>query len=138
MVTRNSRSINRTILVAIQISFSAAAILNIFNLYKKRIPISVVFVMLSTFTSWYFPVVYFNSDFIFTMANILAHGIRYMALVWLFEKKRDSLWTWLEFFFYFYLWRPLWKKPFGTALSGKNTGLFLKASIFCRILNTIV
>ncbi len=41
--------------------------------------------------SWYFGIVYFNGDMAFTITNVVAHGIPYMALVWLYgEKQKDK------------------------------------------------
>jgi hypothetical protein len=43
-----------------------------------------------TFVSWYFGIVYFNGDLTFTTLNVISHGIPYMALIWIFEKKRHQ------------------------------------------------
>lgn len=40
-----------------------------------------------TAISWYLGIVYYNGDLSFTMLNVLAHGIPYMALIWVSEKK---------------------------------------------------
>jgi hypothetical protein len=46
-------------------------------------------VMIGTFASWYVGIVAFQGDLIFTLLNVVAHGIPYMALIWLHgEKKR--------------------------------------------------
>ncbi|TFF40199.1 hypothetical protein [Mucilaginibacter psychrotolerans] len=42
-----------------------------------------------TFLSWYFGIVYFNGDMAFTTLNVVSHGIPYMALIWIFEKKKQ-------------------------------------------------
>ncbi|MFD1255261.1 hypothetical protein ACFQ3S_00505 [Mucilaginibacter terrae] len=44
--------------------------------------------VIGTFVSWYFGIVYFNGDFAFTMLNVISHGIPYMALIWIAEKKK--------------------------------------------------
>lgn len=44
-------------------------------------------VILGTLVSWYFGIVYFNSDLIFTLLNVVTHGIPYMALVWAWGRK---------------------------------------------------
>lgn len=44
--------------------------------------------VIGTFLSWYFGIVYFNGDMAFTTLNVISHGIPYMALIWFFEKKR--------------------------------------------------
>jgi hypothetical protein len=43
-----------------------------------------------TFLSWYFGIVYFNGDLAFTTLNVISHGIPYMALIWIFEKKKQG------------------------------------------------
>lgn len=52
-----------------------------FNIPKNAI-------VAGTAASWYFGIVYFNNDLIFTMLNIVSHGIPYMALVYLKEIKQ--------------------------------------------------
>jgi hypothetical protein len=47
-------------------------------------------VVLGTAASWYFGIVYFNNDLIFTMLNIVSHGVPYMALVYLREIKQSK------------------------------------------------
>jgi hypothetical protein len=47
-------------------------------------------VMLGTYASWYVGIITANGDLTFTLMNVVAHGIPYMALVWLYghrEKK---------------------------------------------------
>jgi len=45
-------------------------------------------IVVGTFLSWYFGIVYFNGDMAFTTLNVVSHGVPYMALVWFFEKKK--------------------------------------------------
>lgn len=52
-----------------------------FNIPKNAI-------IAGTAASWYFGIVYFNNDLIFTMLNIVSHGIPYMGLVYLREIKQ--------------------------------------------------
>lgn len=56
-----------------------------FNIPKNSI-------ILGTALSWYFGIVYFNDDLIFTLLNVITHGIPYMALVYFKEidSKTDS------------------------------------------------
>ncbi len=49
-----------------------------FNIPKNAIIIGTIF-------SWYFGIVYFNDDLIFTLLNVVSHGIPYMALIYLKE-----------------------------------------------------
>ncbi|MFB3385936.1 hypothetical protein [Flavobacterium sp. LAR06] len=58
-----------------------------FNIPKNAI-------VLGTALSWYFGIVYFNNDLIFTLLNVVSHGIPYMALVYFREienKKKIDL-----------------------------------------------
>jgi hypothetical protein len=51
-------------------------------------------IMLGTYASWYVGIVAFQADLIFTLLNVVAHGIPYMALVWIHgEKKTPSNFT---------------------------------------------
>lgn len=45
-------------------------------------------VMAGTFLSWYFGIVYFNGDLAFTLLNVVSHGVPYMALIWVYGKKK--------------------------------------------------
>ncbi len=47
-------------------------------------------IILGTFISWYFGIVYFNGDMAFTLLNTVSHGIPYMALVWIGLKKQTG------------------------------------------------
>lgn len=46
--------------------------------------------IIGTFLSWYFGIVYFNGDMAFTTLNVISHGIPYIALIWFFEKKKSA------------------------------------------------
>jgi hypothetical protein len=45
-------------------------------------------IVVGTFLSWYFGIVYFNGDLAFTTINVLSHGIPYMALIWIYGRKK--------------------------------------------------
>lgn len=45
-------------------------------------------VILSTAATWTTGIVLFDSDYAFTVTNVLAHGIPYVALVWAFGRRR--------------------------------------------------
>jgi hypothetical protein len=45
-------------------------------------------VVIGTVLSWYFGIVYFNGDMAFTLLNVISHGVPYMALIWMYGKKR--------------------------------------------------
>jgi hypothetical protein len=54
-----------------------------FNLPKHLI-------IAGTYLSWYFGIVYYNSDLAFTALNVVSHGIPYMALIYFSEKKSNT------------------------------------------------
>lgn len=45
-------------------------------------------VVLSTAAIWYVGIVATNNDFAFTVTNVIAHGIPYLALLWAFARER--------------------------------------------------
>jgi len=49
-----------------------------FNIPKNAI-------IVGTALSWYFGIIYFNDDLVFTLLNVVSHGIPYMALVYFKE-----------------------------------------------------
>ena len=55
----------------------------------------------STAAAWYVGIVATNSDFAFTLTNVVAHGVPYYALVWLYGRRkwRDGS------------WRQAWHRP---------------------------
>ncbi|WP_426062708.1 hypothetical protein [Flavobacterium sp. DSP2-3-1] len=54
-----------------------------FNIPKNAI-------ITGTFFSWYFGIVYFNNDLVFTLLNVVSHGIPYIALIYLNEIDKKS------------------------------------------------
>jgi hypothetical protein len=47
-------------------------------------------VLAGTAASWYFGIVYYNNDLIFTMLNVVSHGVPYMALVYFKELRQGG------------------------------------------------
>jgi hypothetical protein len=45
--------------------------------------------IIGTFLSWYFGIVYFNNDLIFTMLNVISHGIPYVGLIYIKEIQQN-------------------------------------------------
>lgn len=43
-----------------------------------------------TLLVWYLGIVYFNNDIVFTLTNVLAHGVPYLALIWVYKNKNQS------------------------------------------------
>ncbi len=48
-------------------------------------------IILGTYLSWYFGIVYFNDDLIFTLLNVISHGIPYIALIYIREIEQKKL-----------------------------------------------
>jgi hypothetical protein len=48
-------------------------------------------ILLGTGLSWYFGIVRHNGDLTFTLTNVVAHGVPYMALVWMYERKSQGV-----------------------------------------------
>lgn len=57
--------------------------------FSKGIPFNIPknLLLLSTGLTWYVGIVLFNGDMAFTLTNVVAHGIPYMALIWAHEHK---------------------------------------------------
>lgn len=43
-----------------------------------------------TYLSWYFGIVYFNNDLLFTFLNVISHGIPYITLIYIREIKQKE------------------------------------------------
>jgi hypothetical protein len=56
-----------------------------FGIKNKYINIPKNAILLGTILSWFFGIVYFNNDLIFTLLNVVSHGIPYIALIYLNE-----------------------------------------------------
>jgi len=47
--------------------------------------------MLTTAMNWYTGIVYFNSDVVFTVSNVVAHGIPYLTLIIYYQYQKKTL-----------------------------------------------
>ncbi|MBL4710583.1 MAG: hypothetical protein JKY48_19315 [Flavobacteriales bacterium] len=47
--------------------------------------------MLSTLLNWYLGIVWFNSDLAFTLTNVVAHGVPYMALIIFYQVRKKKI-----------------------------------------------
>ena len=54
-------------------------------LTKKEFNIPKNALIIGTYLSWYFGIVYYNNDLIFTLLNVVSHGIPYLALIYFKE-----------------------------------------------------
>jgi hypothetical protein len=59
-------------------------------LLRRGVPISPGknLILLVTWLSWHVGIVAFDSDYAFTVTNVLVHGIPYLAFVWVYERRR--------------------------------------------------
>lgn len=55
----------------------------LFNIPKNMI-------MAGTYLSWYVGIITFQGDLIFTLLNVVAHGIPYMGLIWIHGEKKAA------------------------------------------------
>lgn len=54
-----------------------------FNIPKNMI-------MLGTYMSWYVGIISFHGDLIFTLLNVVAHGVPYMGLIWIYGEHKSN------------------------------------------------
>ena len=64
----------------------------VYEIFKSRqINLPKVALIFGTYLSWYFGIVYFNNDLVFTFLNVISHGIPYIALIYIREiKQKDA------------------------------------------------
>lgn len=62
----------------------------IFSLRKKTFNIARNLLICGTFLSWYLGIVYYNGDLIFTLFNVVSHGVPYLALVWIYGNRKQA------------------------------------------------
>lgn len=56
----------------------------IVNFVKSRtLNLGAVSLVLSTFVTWYYGIIYYNNDTVFTITNIVAHGVPYLYMVFI-------------------------------------------------------
>ncbi|MCB0696131.1 MAG: hypothetical protein KDC07_02125 [Chitinophagaceae bacterium] len=79
------RTICGYIYLVIVLTYLVTEIIALLQTGKFNLPKNLV--ITGTIATWYFGIVYFNGDMAFTLLNVVAHGIPYMALIWLFNKK---------------------------------------------------
>ena len=62
------------------------------QIYRQRGTVNwgKVGIVASTACVWYTGIVLLNSDFAFTLTNVVAHGVPYMALVWIYGRRKWS------------------------------------------------
>lgn len=73
------------LIVVVYIFFELAG-----SIKRRYINIPKNVLLLGTFISWYMGIVYFNSDLIFTLFNVVSHGVPYMVLIWIYGSKKSG------------------------------------------------
>lgn len=58
---------------------------------QGSISIGKVLWVLTTAGNWFIGIVYFNSEIVFTITNVVAHGVPYLALVIFYQSKKETL-----------------------------------------------
>ena len=56
-----------------------------------RVNIPKTLLLVSTALTWWVGIITFNNDVAFTATNVVAHGIPYLALMWLYKRKEATL-----------------------------------------------
>lgn len=60
------------------------------SIRRKYVNIPKNMIVYGTYVSWYAGIVLFKGDLIFTLLNVVAHGIPYMGLIWIYGEKKAS------------------------------------------------
>ena len=58
---------------------------------KEKLAIGKILWILTTAGNWFIGIVYFNSDIVFTITNVIAHGIPYLALIIFYQTKKGLI-----------------------------------------------
>lgn len=59
--------------------------------HAVQVPIGKILWLLTTAGTWYLGIVHFNSDLVFSLTNVIAHGVPYLALVFFYVEKKKGL-----------------------------------------------
>jgi membrane protease YdiL (CAAX protease family) len=57
----------------------------------RRVNLPKQAVVLGTALSWYVGIVLLNGDMAFTIINVVSHGLPYVALVWIVDRRRRAM-----------------------------------------------
>lgn len=83
------RSVAFYIYIAVVAVYCVLEISDIIRYSRFNVPRNLL--LFGTLASWYVGIVHFNGDMAFTMLNVIAHGIPYMALIWLLKEREDGV-----------------------------------------------
>jgi len=62
-----------------------------YSFREKTINLPKNLLLLGTALSWGVGIVVFNNDLAFTATNVVAHGVPYMALIWIYGRNREQV-----------------------------------------------
>lgn len=57
----------------------------------KTISVGKLLWVITTAGNWFLGIIYFNSDLVFTITNVVGHGIPYIALIIFYQDKKEKL-----------------------------------------------
>ena len=77
-------------LFPVHVAITAAYVLRQVQLVIAGRPVSTGknLIVATTWLTWYVGIVVFNSDYAFTVTNVLVHGIPYLGFVWIYGRSR--------------------------------------------------
>jgi hypothetical protein len=55
------------------------------------LPVGRILWLLSTAGTWYLGIIHFNSDLVFSLTNVVAHGVPYLALVFFYVERKSRI-----------------------------------------------
>jgi len=68
-------------------------ILELKHFKTKTVSIPKLLWVFTTAINWWFAIVYFNSDLIFSITNVVAHGLPYISLIYFYKMKKEHIVT---------------------------------------------
>ncbi len=74
---------------AILVSYLVAETLTFIRTGKVNIPKNVL--LFATALTWWVGIITFNNDIAFTATNVIAHGVPYLALIWLYKMREATI-----------------------------------------------
>jgi hypothetical protein len=57
----------------------------------KTINVPKSLLLIATAATWWVGIISFDNDIAFTATNVIAHGIPYLALIWIYKRKEEAL-----------------------------------------------
>ena len=83
-------------------------IVEVYSIIKnKKINIPKNLLLTGTCISWYMGIVYFNSDLIFTLFNVISHGVPYIVMVWIYGNKKSAKTVTPGWYRYLFSWKGI-------------------------------